>query len=100
MKGTYYKTPIVCKREQPFFNRQTTKFAHRQIIYYLCALIYKYYFKMRERFLIGRLIVPSFFVSCNKEENSIINTQKESQPISGWWCSMCREWKGFRMVKQ
>ena len=36
---------------------------------------------MRERFLIERLIVLSFFVSCNKEENTIINTQKESQPI-------------------
>ena len=55
---------------------------------------------MKKRFLIGRLIVPSFFVSCNKEKNTIINTQKESQPISGWWCSMSREWKGFRMVKQ
>ena len=55
---------------------------------------------MRERFLIGQLIVPSFFVSCNKEKNTIINTQKESQPISGRWCSMSREWKGFRMVKQ
>ena len=31
---------------------------------------------MRERFLIGQLIVPSFFVSCNKEKNTIINTQK------------------------
>ena len=50
MKGTYYKTPIVCKREQPFFNRQTIKFAHRQIIYYLCALIYKYYFNERKIF--------------------------------------------------
>lgn len=55
---------------------------------------------MRERFLIERLIVSSFFVSCNKEENTIINTQKESKPISGSWCSMCGEWKGFRMVKQ
>ncbi|KHE69218.1 MULTISPECIES: hypothetical protein [Capnocytophaga] len=36
---------------------------------------------MKKRFLIGLLTVPSFFVSCNKEENSIINTQKESQPI-------------------
>jgi len=36
---------------------------------------------MRERFLIGRLIVPSFFVSCNKEKNTIINAQKESQSI-------------------
>ena len=35
---------------------------------------------MKKRFLIGLLTVPSFFVSCNKEENSIINTQKESQP--------------------
>ena len=36
---------------------------------------------MKKRFLIGRLIVPFFFASCNKEENTIINTQKESQPI-------------------
>jgi len=36
---------------------------------------------MRERFLIRLLTAPSFFVSCNKEENSIINTQKESQSI-------------------
>ena len=55
---------------------------------------------MRERFLIGRLIVLSFFVSCNKEENSIINTQKESQSIvtDGVVC-VGGEWKGFRMVK-
>ena len=56
---------------------------------------------MRERFLIGRLTVLSFFVSCNKEENSIINTQKESQPIvtDGVVC-VGGEWKGFRMVKR
>lgn len=47
---------------------------------------------MRERFLIGWLIVPSFFVSCNKEENSIINIQKESQPIVTGGV-VCVEWR-------
>jgi len=47
---------------------------------------------MRERFLIRRLTAPSFFVSCNKEENSIINTQKESQPIVTDGV-VCVEWR-------
>jgi len=51
---------------------------------------------MRERFLIGRLIVLSFFVSCNKEENSIINTQKESQPIVTDGV-VCVEWRMERV---